>query len=79
MGTLLASGADVGAREKFGWTPLHSAALSGSAEIVGTLLGAGANAKARDQFGSIPFDFAKNNERLLGTKVYWLLNEARFQ
>ena len=42
------------------------------------LLDRGANITARDKDGNLPIDYAKVNEALKGTDVYWRLHDARF-
>ena len=75
---LTRAGADLEARAEGGNTPLHMAALGGNAETVTALLEAGADPKARDNSDELPFDYARDNEKLQGTDAYWKLNEARF-
>ena len=38
-----------------------------------------ADESARTKDGRTAFDLAKENDKLKGTKAYWLLNEARFK
>ena len=47
-------------------------------EAVETLLARGADLAARDNDDKLPFDYARDNEKLQGTDAYWKLNEARF-
>lgn len=56
----LAAGADPSAANGRGWTPLHSAAMSGDAELVAALLAAGADPlRCENQVeGGIPVQFA---------------------
>ena len=75
---LTRAGADLEARAEGGNTPLHMAALGGNAKTVTALLEAGADPKARDNSDELPFDYARDNEKLQGTDAYWKLNEARF-
>ena len=86
---LIRAGADLNARTKDGknqgasapvWakggaTPLHLAAANSSPRVVFALMKAGANLNARDKSGRLPVDYAKDNEALRGTSVYWLLNK----
>ena len=82
VAALLEAGIDAGARStKRGVTPLHNAARAEnpSLAVIAALLEADADLAARDKADKIPFDYAKDNEKLRGTKVYWRLNEARFK
>ena len=49
MTALLEAGANLEARDESGKTPLHPAALGGTAEAVMALLGAGADPKVRNK------------------------------
>ena len=52
---LLAAGADVGARDNEGNTPLHEASMEGHMDVVRALLAAGADVNARnDSYGDTP-------------------------
>ena len=65
-------------RAEGGFTPLHEAALNNpDPAAVAALIAGGADPGARDEAGMTPFDYAKDNEALQGTDVYWRLNEAR--
>jgi ankyrin repeat protein len=57
---LLEHGANVGAEDKEGRTPLHAAAEggNGTAEVVSVLLEHGANVGAKDNKGRTPFQIA---------------------
>ena len=74
----LDAGADVMARDKFGLTPLHRTAQSGTPANIKALLAAGADAKAKDEESKTPWDYAQENEKLKGTKGYWALNDAHY-
>ena len=76
----LAAGADVMARDKYGFTPLHRAAhcLPCWAGVIQVLFIAGADAKAKNKNGKTPWDLAQENEKLKGTKGYWALNDAQY-
>ena len=76
---LAAAGANLEARDESGQTPLHKAAERGTVEAVETLLAGGADLAARDNDDNLPFDYARDNEHLKGTDVYWKLNQARFE
>jgi ankyrin repeat protein len=51
---LVRAGADVKAKDQFGYTPLHWAARRGHTELAQTLLDAGADAKAENDMGETP-------------------------
>jgi ankyrin repeat protein len=51
VSALIAKGADVNARNNYGWTALSHAARAGNAELVKLLLAHGADVNARDQSG----------------------------
>ena len=51
---LLAKGADISAKNKDGWTPLHLAAYRDNKNIVEVLLDKGADVKAKDNDGWTP-------------------------
>ena len=74
----LQAGADLEARGAGGHTPLHTAALGGTAEAVMALLKAGADPKVRNNSDELPFDYARDNEKLQGTDAYWELYQAQF-
>ncbi|MCY4137168.1 MAG: ankyrin repeat domain-containing protein, partial [Rhodobacteraceae bacterium] len=70
-------GADIGARDDKGRTPLHLAARrSQNPEIVDLLLGLGADAQAQDEVGRSPWDYAQENDVLANTNAYWRLNSG---
>ena len=76
----LAAGADPGARDEYGDTPLHKAASSNrNPSVIEALVEGGADPGDRDDDGKTPFDYAEENEALKGTEAYWLLNEGRFE
>ena len=70
--------ADVMARNKLSYTPLHAAARYGSPATVQDLLDAGADARAKDDGDKTPWDYAQNNEKLKNTKAFWALNDAQY-
>ena len=73
------AGADIEARDKFGRTPLHRAAgMNAEPAVAAALLDAGADPKALDNEDCTPWDYAKDNEALKGTDVYWRLNDAQY-
>jgi ankyrin repeat protein len=57
---LIAAGADVNARTKLGWTPLHVAANEGKRDIAEYLLDHGADIGALDHEQRTPLDLAKH-------------------
>ena len=57
-GLLLANGAAVDARDRFGRTPLFDAMVKGRLEMIDLLLGSGADLSARNNEGQTPFDWA---------------------
>lgn len=63
VGRLLASGASVNARNRWGLTPLHYAARFGHPEVARLLLEHGADADARASGGQTPLEWALVFER----------------
>jgi len=61
---LLEHGADLNAKNKYGWTPLHYAALNGRVDIVATLLEHGADPNVQDKFGRTPLHLAASEGRV---------------
>ncbi|MEG4068866.1 ankyrin repeat domain-containing protein [Microcoleus sp. Pol11C2] len=62
---LIAKGADVNAKAAYGWTPLHSAALSDRIKVAQTLIAKGADINARtgsQYFDGTPLFFARSPE-----------------
>ncbi|MCY4048119.1 MAG: ankyrin repeat domain-containing protein [Hyphomicrobiales bacterium] len=77
---LLDRGANIEARDKSEWTPLHHAADHGKAPaVMELLLDRGADGAARDNEDRTPFDRIKGNDSLKGSALYWRLNEAQYQ
>ena len=68
---LLEAGADVAARNRWGWTPLHGAAESSRSQVVAELVRAGADLNARDSAGNTPLHASRHN--LHAAVVYLLL------
>ena len=63
-----------------GFSPLHAAARgTDDPDVIEALLEAGADASAQDGEGMTPWHYARDNLVLKGTKVYWRLNDARFE
>ena len=76
VSTLLDAGADIGALDGSGRTPLHMAAMySGNPDVVELLLDYGADPSARDKDDKIPLDYARENDALMGSDAYLMLQE----
>src|SRR5262245_45433862 len=58
MAALLTHGAEVNARNAYGWTPLHVAAVGGDPAVVALLLQHGADVHAESHIGATPLDNA---------------------
>jgi len=54
----LAADADVNAKDRMGWTPLHGAAINGHKEIAELLIAKGEDVNAKDDHGETPLDLA---------------------
>ena len=82
VAVLLDAGADPNVRSEGGLgaeAPLHWAAWNASPAVVSVvrlLLNAGADPAARDYNGGTPFDWIDEESPLMGTDVYWILQEA---
>jgi hypothetical protein len=50
----------VNAKGKWGWTPLHTAAWEGHADVVAALIANGADVNAKDNDGKTPLHWAMN-------------------
>ncbi|SKU70910.1 Uroporphyrinogen-III decarboxylase [Mycobacteroides abscessus subsp. massiliense] len=72
---LIASGADVNAREGENWTPLHFAARTDSPEVVRLLLDSGADIDAINGRGETPITIAAGSLKASGSAVLELLHE----
>ncbi len=74
---LLKGGADIAARDTYGWTALmRAAAQNANPEMVGRLLRAGADASLRNNDGECALDVAARNDALKDTEEYRMLEEA---
>lgn len=64
---LLSRGAEVNAKDKSDWTPLHQAARNNKhGDVIQRLIKAGADMNARDKTGASPYDVAhKNNPQIV--------------
>ena len=60
---LVSEGADVNAKYKGGWTPLHFAAFDGYIEVVKFLVSKGADVNVKNDGDKTPLDLAKQYER----------------
>ena len=72
----LEAGADVNARSRQGWTPLHKAVWRGDPKAVLVLLEFNADATALAKDGKTPWNYAEFSKKLTGTKAYWALKDA---
>ena len=66
---LLAAGAELDARDEYGWTPLHRAAHNLNRTVVPVLAAFGVDLEARNADGSTPFHLAAEQFRLRGKPV----------
>ena len=55
-------GADVKAKDNYGWTPLHLACLDNALECAKLLIARGADVGAKDNGGETPLDGAYSDE-----------------
>jgi len=56
--SLLSKGADVNAKDKFGWTPLQIATAQGSEDVVKLLIAGGGDINTKDNAGNTPLHLA---------------------
>ncbi|MCL1875951.1 MAG: ankyrin repeat domain-containing protein [Synergistaceae bacterium] len=80
--TLIKAGAKVNVKDEYGMTPLIFAAkkvigpeFELNPEVITILLNAGADPKVRDSSRKMAIDYAKENEKLKNTDVFWNLND----
>jgi serine/threonine protein kinase len=66
---LLKEGADVNAKDEFGWTPLHKAAILGHIEVVKLLIKEGADVNAKNEFGWTPLHGAAESGHIEVVKL----------
>ena len=74
---LVAAGADVNAKQRHGWTPLHGAAHSGDRELVALLLARGADPDVKHQEGKTALDLARENGHVEVVKLLEARRDAR--
>jgi ankyrin repeat protein len=72
---LIKSGSSINVKDKNGITPLHYAAWGSSEKII-LLLNAGADKNAITKSGKTAFDLALDNEDLIDTEAYFLLQDT---
>ena len=60
-------------RDEVGQTALHRAALMGGSLEILTLIDSGASKNVKDDYGKTPWDYAKINEKVIGTTAYYTL------
>jgi ankyrin repeat protein len=77
---------DIEATNNGGLTPLHLAAFWNRADVIEELLLMGASPTAVTHDGETPFDLVSQGcdsglvlDCMLGTKIYWRLNDLRFE
>ena len=75
---LIKAGADVNAKAEYGMTSLMFAALNSNPEAIIALLQHGANPKTKNKYGQMAIDFAREEEKLKNTDVFWKLNDASY-
>ena len=56
-----------------------AAVFSSTPEIVQLLIDKGANALTKCKAGKKAIDYAKENEKLVGTQAYWNLHNKSFE
>lgn len=56
---LILDGADIHAKDKFGWTALHRASFYGHDKVVATLVAADANVAQKNNSGYVAIDYAR--------------------
>ena len=80
LATLIKARAEVNATNSDGMSPLMWAAKTNSnPEVLATLIKAGAEVNATNSDGKKAIDYAKENDALKDTDVYWQLHDASFE
>ena len=74
---LLKAGAEINAKDKFGWTALMEAAAHAERpEMILALLTAGADAKIKNNDGRTALDLSRGNPKLKDTEAHRTLERA---
>ncbi len=74
---LIASGADINAKDGKERTPLHFAAEEGESDVAAELMRLGADVNARDIIGRTPLDFANKLPYLLRKRGAYTAEELK--
>ena len=75
----LRAGAEINDRNEDGMSPLMFAAgTNQNPEVISALLYAEADAILQNDSSKTVFDYAKENEDIMGTAAYWELDNKRF-
>ena len=68
--SLIKAGSNVNTSDKWGYSPLHEAAIKGKADVCIGLLQSGANHNSKNTDGKTPLELAEGSARQVRVKIF---------